>query len=226
MWVILPSIALGVLAGGLINYLSDHLPVWRALTRPRCTQCESYQPFGNYLVWPRQCGVCGHRRRARSLLIDAFAVSATVWMALTPPPRIGFGYGYLLLIFFTLVVVIDLEHRLILHPISAAGGILGLIAGVSLHGLSATLMGGAVGFLVMWGFYQLGALFTRLVGRLRGSPVEEIALGFGDVTLAAILGLLLGLPNILLALLLAILAGGVASLLYLLGMAPEPLPKL
>ena len=46
-----------------------------------------------------------------------------------------------------------------------------------------------------------------------------MALGFGDVNLAGVLGLLLGWPGIVLGLLLAILIGGVVSLVYLVVMA-------
>jgi prepilin signal peptidase PulO-like enzyme (type II secretory pathway) len=79
-------------------------------------------------------------------------------------------------------------------------------------------LGGAAGFGIMLGFYLLGELFARWLRSRRGLPPEEVALGFGDVNLAGILGLLLGWPGITAGLILAILLGGAGSLLYILWM--------
>jgi leader peptidase (prepilin peptidase)/N-methyltransferase len=54
--------------------------------------------------------------------------------------------------------------------------------------------------------------------RRRGEPIEEEALGFGDVNLGGILGLLLGWPLIWIGLLASILIGGLASLILIVGM--------
>jgi prepilin signal peptidase PulO-like enzyme (type II secretory pathway) len=54
------------------------------------------------------------------------------------------------------------------------------------------------------------------LARRKGKSLTEDALGFGDVNLGGVLGLILGWPGILLGLVLAILLAGVGSLLYLL----------
>ncbi len=126
--------------------------------------------------------------------------------------HLGLGWGAVLLIYFAVVVVIDIEWRLILHPVSVAGAILGLAVGVSLHGWMATLLGGLLGYGIMFGFYYLGAVFMRLINSRRGEPSDEVALGYGDVNLTGILGLILGFPQILIALVLGLLLGGVFSL--------------
>jgi len=77
-----------------------------------------------------------------------------------------------------------------------------------------TLLGGAVGFGVMYGLYWFGDVFARWLARRRGELLTEVALGFGDVNLAGVLGLLLGWPGIVAGLLLAIIIGGVVSILY------------
>ena len=66
--------------------------------------------------------------------------------------------------------------------------------------------------------YLLGEVFVRQVSRRRGEPVTEVALGFGDVTLAGIAGLFLGWPGIAFGLILTIFAGGVFSLILVLVM--------
>jgi leader peptidase (prepilin peptidase)/N-methyltransferase len=120
-----------------------------------------------------------------------------------------------LLLYFGVVTVIDLEHRLILHPVSLVGAVLGLGLGFWLHGWKSTLAGGVAGFVMMFLLYFLGDLFARLIARIRGETLDEVALGFGDVNLAGVLGLVLGWPGIVGGLLLAIMLGGLFSLLFL-----------
>jgi leader peptidase (prepilin peptidase)/N-methyltransferase len=115
-----------------------------------------------------------------------------------------------------LVIVIDIEHKLILHPVSIVGGILGLFVGVSLHGLRATLLGGLAGFLIMLLLYFFGHLIMGWVSKRRGYDLQEEALGFGDVNLGGVIGLILGWPGIIIGLILAVLLAGFFSLLYLL----------
>jgi leader peptidase (prepilin peptidase)/N-methyltransferase len=70
----------------------------------------------------------------------------------------------------------------------------------------------------MLAFYFLGEVFARYVSKRRNEPLEEVALGFGDVNLAGITGLLLGWPGIIIGLLFTILAGGLVSLLIVIVM--------
>ena len=120
-----------------------------------------------------------------------------------------------MLTYFGVVVVIDLEHRLILHPVSIVGAILGLVVGTMAHGITATLLGGLAGLVIMGFLYFIGALFAKYRARKLGKDDEEEALGFGDVILAGILGLMLGWPFIWFGLLLGILAGGLISLIII-----------
>jgi len=50
----------------------------------------------------------------------------------------------------------------------------------------------------------------------KGEEINEIALGFGDVNLACVIGLLLGWPGIIAGIFLAIILGGVVSGIFLL----------
>lgn len=68
----------------------------------------------------------------------------------------------------------------------------------------------------MYALYLLGILFSRWVSKRRGEEIEEIALGFGDVSLSLVVGILLGWPRISLVLFFAILIGGLFSGLFLL----------
>ncbi|MEN6480724.1 MAG: prepilin peptidase [Anaerolineaceae bacterium] len=117
-----------------------------------------------------------------------------------------------------------MEHRLILNQFVLAGIVLLLPMGIFmlekvnplLKSIGISLLGGVAGYLLMLGLYYFGGLFSRLVSKLRGEEIEEIALGYGDVNLTAILGLLLGWPKIGITLLFAIILAGIFSGFYLL----------
>lgn len=202
---------LSVLAGWVVNYMSDVLPLTRRLSQPVCPHCGTKFSWIDYLLL-RPCAQCRQRRSRRAYLTQAILGLATFYLWFNPPRRLGFALAYVLLIYLAIVFVIDWEHRLILHPVSLGGAALGLGIGWHIQGLTATLLGGAVGFGSMFLLYYLGEVFTRYMSRRRGEPIEEVALGFGDVNLAGVVGLLLGWPVIIAGLLFAILAGGVASL--------------
>jgi prepilin signal peptidase PulO-like enzyme (type II secretory pathway) len=150
-------------------------------------------------------------------VVALVCLSLFTWLE---PHPMGFLVGLILLTYFAVVVVIDVEHRLILRPTSVFGACLALAIGWWLHGPLPTLLGGAAGLAIMAVFYFLGVLFSRVRNRrLRAmgkSEDGEEALGAGDVTLAGILGLLLGWPLIWFGLLLGVLLGGLIGLIIVL----------
>ena len=211
----------GLIVGFCINYLADILPNSRRLTHPTCLQCEEKTPWGSYFFRPARCPHCGerHRHRYRMLFVYLVTIVGTVWLWFFAPEDLGFLLGFLLMLYFLLIIVIDVEHRLILIPTVIVGVGLGLIAGFRLHGLQSTLIGGLAGYLIMFVLYKFGEVFIRLMSRMQGEEIEEVALGYGDVNLAGVLGLILGWPVILIGLVLAVLAGGVIGLIYLIASA-------
>ncbi|MDO9130205.1 MAG: prepilin peptidase, partial [Anaerolineales bacterium] len=230
----------GLALGWLVNYLADVLPHTLRLGRPLCLNpdCGAAFHWMDYLLL-RGCPKCARSRRLRTyvLLILTAAISIYIW--LSPPRQLGFSLGSVVLTYLLLVAVIDLEHRLILRPLSIAGLIMAALMGIYVRGWQSTLLGGAAGFGIMYLFYLLGVLFTRWraqrmlrARRLGKAPPTsrdnadseppnyggEEALGSGDVTLAAILGLLLGWPLIWFGLLLGILFSGVIGLIIILAL--------
>lgn len=212
-WIFL----LGWGSGLLVNVLADTLPMTRRVWPPVCPHCGASQTWMGVLGLSRRYGACGHRRGGRSVLLPAVAGAGAclLWAA---QPRMGFFVQWVVLVYFALVVVIDVEHRLILHPVSWAGAVLGGAVGVWRHGVTATLLGGAAGYGLMFGLYALGGIFARWAARRRGMPPDEVALGFGDVNLAGVMGLFLGWPGVIVGLVFAVLLGGAFSALYLLWM--------
>ncbi len=215
----IPYFLLGWLSGVFVNLLADTLPVTRRVWPPVCPRCETAQSWRGALGLARVYGACGHPRSLRSWVLPPAGAAGALLLWLYPPARFGFWAAWAILTYFAVVVVIDTEHRLILHPVSWAGAALGVALGVWRHGLGSTLLGGAVGYAVMLGLYAFGGFFARWVARRRGEPLDEVALGFGDVNLAGVTGLFLGWPGVAAGLILAILLGGVVSGGYLLWMA-------
>lgn len=232
--ILLIPIVLGWIGGLFINYAADVLPFTRRFSQPVCPHCQTPYAWGDYLML-RSCRNCGERRSIRTWLVQILTVAAFVYLWqfpskpwLFPSKLLGIPLGMLVLIYFGIIIVIDLEHRLILHPTSIAGAILGFIVGTSIHsrldgllvGAGKSLLGGLFGFGVMFLLYQFGTLVARLRSRkLRAAGQaddDEEALGGGDVYLAGVLGLMLGWPFIWNALLLGVLLGGLFSLVFIL----------
>jgi prepilin signal peptidase PulO-like enzyme (type II secretory pathway) len=225
---LLIPIIFGWLAGLFINYVSDVLPFTRRFSPPACTECQTPFSWADYLTF-RPCGHCGKRRSLRTWLVQILTVAAFIYIWLFPSKQLGIPLGMIVLIYFAIITVIDLEHRLILHPTSAVGAVLGLIVGTYIHsrindngiliGLGKSLLGGVVGFGVMFLLYQLGTLVARYRARklqtAGQADDEEEALGGGDVYLAGVLGLMLGWDFIGIGLAWGIILGIVSFLLLL-----------
>jgi prepilin signal peptidase PulO-like enzyme (type II secretory pathway) len=215
-------ILVGWALGYMVNYLSDTLPVTRRLGQPTCPNCSHEIGLTDFLLGHR-CRQCGRPRLLRvwSVLLGLAAMSGYLW--LNPPHNLGFLLGMALITYFAVVFVIDMEHRLILHPTSLVGAGLAFIAGWLAHGIARSVLGGVAGFVFMVILYYFGVLFAKYrANRMRASgsaPDDEEVLGAGDVILAGILGLALGWPLIWFGILLGILLGGVYGIMLVLAMA-------
>jgi leader peptidase (prepilin peptidase)/N-methyltransferase len=219
---LIPGWALGV----LINLAADGLPRGGWLRRPVCQACGAPRPPAAWPALPawflriHRCAYCGVPRPARAPIVEA--ASALGWLALArarpDPPALA--PALLISAVFLLVIVIDVEHRLIPHALTLPAAVaIGLVGALDpARGPVKTLLGGAAGFAFFLLLYYLGGAFARAAARLRGRALEEVAFGFGDVTLAGVIGLAVGWPGVLVALFLGILAAGAFSLAFLLGM--------
>lgn len=195
----------GLLCGLLVNYLADVLPSTRRLSRPLWWPLSG-KKVGEYLASPR--------------VLIVFLGSAVAAGLLFLYPPVGFSMLAFasILIYFSLVTVIDVEHRLVLHIVSITGALILSAIGLWRHGLVSTLLGGLTGFAFMLALYLMGDWLGRLMAKMRGEKWEDAALGFGDVNLAGVIGLLIGWPGVLPALFVGMLAAGLFSGGYLLWM--------
>jgi leader peptidase (prepilin peptidase) / N-methyltransferase len=121
---------------------------------------------------------------------------------------------------FTLIIVIDIEHKLILFVViipSSALAIIDALITSTPPSLSDALIGGLAGFLVFFLMYNGGFLFTYIVGALRGNPIKEVAFGYGDVMMATLSGLILGWRVLIFAMFITVFLGAFGAIIYLLG---------
>jgi prepilin signal peptidase PulO-like enzyme (type II secretory pathway) len=209
MWVFV-VLVYGFLAGMVVNYFCDVLPVSRRLMNPVCFDCKHTYSWFEYITLSH-CSECKKSRPIRSFSVQIIFPLIYLYLWFWPPARLNYIVGTLLLIYLFIVAIIDLEYRVVLHVVSIAGMMIGLSLGWWLHGIWTTFLGGAAGFGIMFALYYLGKVFAKLMSWIRHQDVEEVALGYGDVNLAGILGLILGWPGITVGLLFSILLGGIFS---------------
>ena len=129
---------------------------------------------------------------------------AYLWIALGPSIRLILYLLYTAIL--ALILITDIERRLILNSVTYPAILLALVAGFFTPGMRwwSALAGGVIGFV----FFLGAAWFGNVVF---GSG----AMGGGDVKLAAFVGLITGFPWVIEALLLTILIGAVISLILL-----------
>lgn len=199
------GIGLGWLAAILVNWCADVLPDWG---RPHQTPALAACTWLHAATLPWQflrggrCPGCGQPLAQRSMAVELatpLLFAAFGWHLASQPLHLAIGWLYVA--FFVAVTVIDLETRRVLNVMLAPAAV--VAAGASLLAAPPTptsmFLGGAAGFGL---FFLLGVLG-------RG------ALGFGDVKLAGVIGLMTGFPDVLAALAIGALLGGVVALALL-----------
>ncbi|MBE2198508.1 MAG: prepilin peptidase [Anaerolinea sp.] len=197
---------LGLVAGVVINALADDLPQRRRPSPPHCHNCQHRYAPSHWLGLGR-CAQCGAAPRRRALWVVAGTAVLFASLPSLIPERVNLWVNGLYTAVFILVIVIDLEHKLILDvvtlPVTAVALLLSFV--VSDNNIRLALVGAVVGFVLFFIVYWIGQLIFG-----------PGALGYGDVKLALAMGAMLGFHRILFALGLAILLGGVISAALLL----------
>ncbi|MFQ6122511.1 MAG: prepilin peptidase [Dehalococcoidales bacterium] len=210
---------LGTAIGSFLNVCIDRLPLGKSLFYPssHCDTCQhplapkDLVPVFSYLWLHRRCRYCGALIPLRPFWVEVgsgLLFAFTYWY-------FGFSVEFILTAFygslFIVLGVIDLEHGLILNKIVYPAAVVALIISIFLPQSeifflpwSASfngIIGGAIGFIF---------LFIPLLAYRQG-------MGWGDVKMAALIGLVTGFPLVLVALLMGTILGGlVAGILLLL----------
>ena len=183
---------IGILAGVIINALADYLP-------------SSSTP-----LWPQwRTWRWSERKRPYLVLAGTAVLFFLLPLWLTVPANLIFNSLYIAILI--LIIVTDLEHRLIFNKVIYAGTALALVGSFFVTGdennVKLAIVGGIVGLVI---FYPLYWFANKLYG------AGAVALGMGDVKLALMLGVMLGFHRIFFALFWGIILGGVITLILLL----------
>ncbi len=209
---IILSALFGLVVGSFLNVCIDRLPAKRSLAYPpsHCDACQKplkiqdLIPVFSYLWLRGKCRYCGMKIPQRVLWVELFTGCVFAFLFW----RYGLSWEFPLAAFYTSVLLvlamIDLRHNLILNVIVYPTSIVALIIGffVPDFDIYKGVLGGAIGFAVL--------LIPALIMRK--------GMGWGDVKMAGLIGLMLGFPVVLVGLFLGILMGGIfAASLILFG---------
>lgn len=226
---------LGAVVGSFLNVACDRLPARGSLLRPpsHCPGCgrrleaAEMVPVVSYLALRGRCRACGARIPWRVLAVEAGSAALFALLAWkigpVAPLLIYTLYGCILLV----VVVIDLEHKLILNVVILPAIALALlliplrrILGDAPAAHTALLTGWVPS---VWGLTvgQVAALSQLLGGVVAFAIffliwlISPQGMGDGDVRLALFSGLITGFPGAVIAVLGSFILGGVTAILLL-----------
>jgi len=224
---------LGAAIGSFLNVCIDRIPAGKSLFSPpsHCDACghrlsvKDLIPVFSYLWLRRHCRYCQAPISWRLFWVElgsGLLLAFIYFVYLRYGLSIDFvirtaGYCYL----FIVLGVIDLEHKLILNKIVYPAMVVAVIISIfwpqsgiiSLPWPEAVngVIGGGIGFV----FLLIPALIYRG------------GMGWGDVKMAALIGLVTGFPLVFVSLLMGVILGGlVAGILLLLKKKKrkEPIP--
>jgi leader peptidase (prepilin peptidase)/N-methyltransferase len=224
LWLALFFLA-GAAVGSFINVIADRLPAGRSIISPpsHCSECQckisarDNIPIFSYIWLRGKCRNCGTTIPIRLL-----------WVELGTAALFAFLYwhyglsGELALItfyccMFIALLLIDMEHSILPNKIVYPGMIIALV----IAGLGS-IFGFEPGYIANSGFrlWIVDAAIGGGIGfvlLLLPAILYQGGMGFGDVKLGALIGLVTGFPLVFLAMFLAIVSGGlIAGILLLL----------
>ena len=212
---------LGLLVGSFLNLCIDRLPGGKSIVRPgsHCDNCNQslkavdLVPVFSYIWLKGHCRYCGARIPLRSPIVEFATAAIFAFLAWHYGLSLELGFAVVYASIFIVIFAIDLEQELILNIVVFPAMILAFAFSFFWVGFEelwprigpgfvlSALLGGAAGFVLM--------LLPYLLTRGRG-------MGYGDVKLAAFIGLMSGFPLVVVALLVGIIAGGLVAVFLLL----------
>jgi len=205
---------LGVAIGSFLNVCIDRLPAHQSLVFPasHCTSCQrrislkDLIPVFSYLWLRGRCRYCQAPIPKRLLWVEIGTGAILAFLYWHYGFGIELAVGAFYFCLFIVILVIDLEHHLILNKVVYPSIIVALALSVflpeldSVPSVASAAAGGAIGL----------GLFLLITVVSRGG------MGWGDVKMAALIGLVTGFPLILVALLLAVILGGLVAWIMIL----------
>jgi leader peptidase (prepilin peptidase)/N-methyltransferase len=195
---------MGAMFGSFLNVVAFRLPRRESIVKPRsrCTSCQApIRPYDNipilsWIVLRGHCRNCSAKISPRYPLVEAGTALLCAGAVLAHDTPAGIALSVTLILLLVPAALIDLEHRIIPNELTGAGALLALGLGTALDpaGEPTRLIAGAAA-----GGFLLAAALAYPGG-----------MGMGDVKLAGVMGLFLGVavaPAILIALISGVMLG-------------------
>ena len=212
--LIVVFILLGATVGSFLNVCIDRLPANESLISPgsHCTSCQhpltitDLIPIVSYLWLRGRCRYCQAPIPRRILWVEIGSGLLFGYLYWKYGLAIELAVSVFYCCLFITLMVIDLEHGLILNKVVYPAIAVALLISVfSSHseivpGIVQSATGGGIGL----------GLFLLIVLISRGG------MGWGDVKMAALIGVVTGFPLVFLALFLAVVFGGLVAITLLL----------
>jgi leader peptidase (prepilin peptidase)/N-methyltransferase len=194
----------GLVIGSFLNVVAYRVPRGESLVAPpsHCPGCDApIRPWDNvpllsWLFLRGRCRSCGERISARYPLVELLTAALFALVAVVHGLHDDLAVQLPFAAMLIAVADIDLEHRIVPNKILLPMAVWGVAAGavVRTGALPELLAAGAAAF----GFLLLAAL------------IHPAGMGMGDVKLAGVMGLYLGV-SVVPALLLAFLSGSIVG---------------
>ena len=214
---------LGAAVGSFLNVCIDRLPAGKSLVYPSsyCDACQrslsarDLIPLLSFVWLRRRCRYCGALLPWRVFLVEVTGAALFPLLYWHYGLTARFGITVFYFCVFTVILVIDLRHQLILnkivYPVAAVALLLDILVPQpemlalapgpfqdlpqSAAGAVTGITGGVVGFVLL----MLPALVFRG------------GMGWGDVKMAGLIGLAVGFPLVLVAVVGAVVLGGLVA---------------
>lgn len=203
---------LGTAIGSFLNVCIDRLPTGKSLAYPpsSCDACQrrlswlDLFPVFSYLFLRGKCQSCHAHIPWRIFWVElgtGLLFAFIFWMfGLTPQLPVAIVYICVLIV----LAVIDLEHKLILNIIVYPVAVVALIVNIFLPEFGIKnflfgLAGGAIGFSIL----------------LIPALIYSKGMGWGDVKMAGLIGLMTGFPNVFVGIFGGIILGGLVATILL-----------
>jgi leader peptidase (prepilin peptidase) / N-methyltransferase len=120
---------------------------------------------------------------------------------------------------FALIIVIDMEHKLILFSVMIPATILALLDGYFLPNpkpiFNDAMLGALLGFSAFLVIYLGGYAFRWYMNRFRGANIKTVPFGYGDVMMITFSGALVGVLNTFEVIFLTTGLGAIGALIFL-----------
>jgi len=220
--LILVFTLLGLFVGSFLNVCIDRLPRGQSIIHPRshCAACNrklgnlDLIPLFSYLWLRGRCRYCRAHIPLRLPIVEGMTGLLFALLCWKFGLGLELGISLIYISLLTAIFVIDLENQLVLDKVVYPGMVLALafsffwpglegmsmVSGEALSKVLSSLAGGGLGLAAM----ALPYILTHRRG-----------IGFGDVKLGALVGLMTGYPLVFVAILLSWIGGGVVAAILL-----------